>query len=485
MDTLWAWAGFLLLLSGAIPWLHAKHRARRWRRAGAHLGLSFDGSWWGTPRRLSGTLDGLAVQVEVLEQYSGGASGKTTRFRVTGPDLPADLMVLPPGVAPEGAGRVRTGDEEFDAGVFAAGPELSTIAALDFQTRKDLATLVRLRGGGLHSGVLLLPVAGVPTEVASILETVRSSVAAVRRLSLERKGVRDRLAHNATRDPNPGARHRNLELLLAHYAESPVTEAALRAAVQDLEPRIRLLAGTHLGQAGWDALISLVAKEDLPDEVRSGALLHLVGELPRERLVPLLEGLAEGRSAAVFRIGVRSLTRLGRPLGFDRLVGALRGAPAAVAAVIAEELGETGDPRAEETSIRLLGHEDAQVRLRAAATLGRVGGLRAVEPLRGCAGASGRLLDGELRRAIDAAVKAIHARLGVEGGVGSLSLADPGPGAGTLSLATEEGALSLAPKEAARDAASRAVEKKSAGEGRAAAGSTGAGERGEPPPRQT
>jgi HEAT repeat protein len=103
-------------------------------------------------------------------------------------------------------------------------------------------------------------------------------------------------------------------------------------------------------------------------------------------------------------------------------------------------LGVLGDARAEPHLIELLRHADEKVRMAAAAALGIVGGIQAVEPLLPL---TKGLFNGDLHAAARDAVRRIQSRLGdVE--AGRLSVAAAGP-EGALSVSGEGGELSVAP----------------------------------------
>ena len=101
----------------------------------------------------------------------------------------------------------------------------------------------------------------------------------------------------------------------------------------------------------------------------------------------------------------------------------------------------------EQTLLRLLAREAAEVRAAAARALGQVGTVRAVEPL--LALTEGLLASPSVKQAAREAVASIQSRLG-DAEAGRLSLAAPAEREGALSLSGDEppgGELSLPERE--------------------------------------
>lgn len=99
-------------------------------------------------------------------------------------------------------------------------------------------------------------------------------------------------------------------------------------------------------------------------------------------------------------------------------------------------------PATEALLLKVLGEEDEELQIAAARTLGWVGTIAAIEPLRQCSKPA--LKSVVLKMAADAAIRAIKTR--AEPNRGTLSLTEVDE-RGALSLSSERGALSVSRKE--------------------------------------
>jgi hypothetical protein len=246
-------------------------------------------------------------------------------------------------------------------------------------------------------------------EVASSLGRLEGHA----RQALAPGGLLRALAENATHDPVPGVRKRNLRHLVERYPSSDETRRAAEGAEGDADPEMRLLAAVSLG-----------------GERASGVLLALARDsgVRSDLRVEAVERLRAARHPAVFEVA--------RDVAPD--------ADAALAQAAARALAELGDARAEPILIQLLGHESLEARSAAAEALGKLGTVRAVEPLLPLT--KGLTTSAALKDAARAAVRAIQGRLGVVE-AGRVSLTEEEAHAGALSIASEGGEVSLAPPE--------------------------------------
>lgn len=229
------------------------------------------------------------------------------------------------------------------------------------------------------------------------------------------------------------------------FLASPTVRAEgclLREAIRPI-----LAVAVRLEAEAWPALESFVTAEDADPQARAAALQWLSERLPRERLVPLLESPAVRKSAVLLRPAVEQLARLGRMPRAEHFGLLLPTSSPAEAASIAQLLGELGEVRAETSLVDLLAHKDPAVQLAATNSLGKVGSVRVVEPLLALARSAGRIASTELSRAAEASARAIQARLG-DVAPGRLSLSEVAAPAGALSVAREEGSVSLADRQA-------------------------------------
>jgi hypothetical protein len=337
-----------------------------------------------------------------------------------------DIIFLPTGR------EIETGDPKFDDTFVIKGPQPFVCALLDAQVRsllmqaKDMG-LFEISGGELRFS-------GQETELSGVLDLFRNLG---QRFADEQELPR-RLLENVRRDPQPGVRLQNLLVLIREYPGDPNTAKALHIGAKDSNVEVRLRAALGLGAEGRDILQKLAAGLE-HDAVSAGAVTALGPELPLERLRSILGRARKERMAKTARACLEALASLG-----GAAVGTLAqviwdGSPE-LAATAARGLGKIGDSAAEPSLLAALTRDNPELQEAAAAALGRVGTAAAVLPLQEAAERYGAL-----RWAAGQAVAEIQARL--EGASpGQLSLAAIGASeAGQLSLAAEDGQLSLAP----------------------------------------
>lgn len=444
-------AGAVLLPSTALAaraWLRLRAQERL-AAAAQQLGLVMraPGPRW---HSCAGRIDGMPVEVQVGPGVSEDLF-RATRYLVGSIGAPAGLRVDVEDMVSRARGimlgnrDLQSADAPFDAAVLLDGATVETVAVLDHATRERLLQFVAQEGGRVADGVLEQTAIGTPAAGA-IVRQVRALVDLARCLSLKDRSVPPLLLANATQDPVPGVRGRNLELLIGSFPHSAEAHEACRFAIlhTDSVP-ILLLAAEHLGAEAWPGLQEVCARGLAPEELRVAALKRLVTGAPHASQVPTFLALLGEKSPRLWRPAVEGLGVLRHAPAFDAIVARLPGADGTSAAVIAESLERIADARAETPLIGLLQHPDPRARAAAAVALGNLGTVRAVEPLLACARSSSFLGGGDLRRYVEAAVRAIQSRLG-DVGRGRLSLAEEQGPQGALSLAGSQGTggLSLA-----------------------------------------
>ncbi|MGC4114841.1 MAG: hypothetical protein QM765_09570 [Myxococcales bacterium] len=420
------------------PGKSSQEAEEAWWSAGRALGLDYsEGAGW----TLHGKVDGFDVLVETwTENEDPGLREHSTPRKYTRAVLgtrgmvPAELSLksetaLDAVRKVAGAQDVELGEAEFDKAVLVQGPEDVALAVLKPQARKDLLAFLA-RGGVVREGELLLKWNGELRDRKEIEGAVQSMLAVARSLAIA--SVPAALLENATKEADPKLRRRNLTALLQMHSGSPESAKALQAALVDADPAIRLLAA-RLSPAQKEAqqvLEALLDDERVPAEIRASALERLAGAWPYPEVAAHV-GRAFASDALELKRAAIAAAGAGRDV--DRLVAMEKLAPLhdeGVASALAKALATAGE-LAEPGLIKLLGHESAAVRREAAAGLGKVGTVRAVEPLLPLT--QGVLADGALKDAARDAVRAIQARLGDAGG-GRLSV---------VQAVAEEGALSV------------------------------------------
>jgi hypothetical protein len=361
--------------------------------------------------------------------------------------LRSDRLPVDIGFSPERgeSADILTGDAVFDDSVEVAGDPVVLAALLDESLRLEIRNLVA-RNGCLHNGKLSWTTTmGLTGDVVSRL-LVELAELAERLIEARNCDVPACLAANAAKDPIPGVRLWNLSLLQQRFPALPATKEVSRLSLADPEPWVRLAAARFLRDEGNAVLRSLVADEWTPDQASAEAASLLAVRLPIEESGPLLVAALKGRAGETRRQAIHYLGRLRYTPSLGPLCVLLAHAEARTGAAAAAALGALGDPKAEPYLVDALRREAAELRVAAARVLGRLGTVRAVEPL--LHELDTKRLDGESRHAIREAVSAIQARLaGAEAGqlsmsattaeAGRLSLATPRAGPGDVSLARE------------------------------------------------
>lgn len=434
----------------------------RWQRAAAELGLTLnDGG--DTGPSLTGRLRGFSVSIATI--YSGPRNiGITKPMRVLRIFVDG-IRKFDPALILRAEGRltnltqlvtgtdVHVQDAVFDAAVHIQGDEQRLLAVMSHPTRQAVLELLKL-GATTVSDSKIIFESDASWEEADIQDLAHRVVSLAERLALSVDSIAPALAASALTDPIPEVRKRNLECLFAASAvpgallgalvrPSPLKEAtaaAARAALSAADPHMRLMGGMLVGaEAGFAALKGLVEEDSLPAAVRAQAMRALAAQFPSDRIEPILAtalatGIAPLVMAAVQGAGIAHTVRL-----TGNLCALAETASAPLQIEIAKTLLELATPEAEATLLALLGSAEDDVRIAAAQALGKVGSVRAVEPL--LLVKNGLLRD--VKTTARQAARAIQSRLG-NAEAGRLSVVEQDDPQGALSLAGEGGALSVA-----------------------------------------
>ena len=343
---------------------------------------------------------------------------------------------------------VETGDADFDRDFYLAGPPALMLALSSDEARRALKGL---RWGPVRVGEIQLLRGELSVDVpdTAMRRNGRRHLAAVEqaaRLALEIASllgtppdIPQRLSDNISGGSLRSVRLRNLTTLAQDYPDHALTRAALRRALADPDPEMRLCAGIELRAEGVPTLEALAADRRVPDATSALAVEALDTSLATPRLSELLNGALGPRPGSAQRPLTASacidvLGGRGEPA-----VPALKRAqfaegPAGIAAVRALE--RIGGPAVESALLAALPGEEEERAVAIARALGTVGSVAAVAQLKEAAQRGGRL-KGAARQAI----AGIQARAG--GTPGQLSLAEGNEG--RLSLADEHaGQVSLA-----------------------------------------
>ena len=421
---------------------------RGWRSVAKRLGLKeVESSYppFGSPR-LRGKAGGRRVELSREQPMKGVIF---TRLSVEGN---SGLTLLNQGATGAGPNRwgereVELGDEAFDAKVEIHGAADRARALLDVDTRRvvlqmlggrlempgrpavTIAGTVSLCDGDLRAMLPERPRPPAPEDVHEALEALLDLVERFERPA----NVAQRLASTLEREPQWRARLEGVVLLSTSYPTDPATLGALRHALADEVPAVRLQAAIGLGDEGLPALREIAAAEGIGDATAAHAIDVLGDRLPAEACEAALRQALRRRRLQTADACIKALARVGGASGARLLakVMLLEGGPLAIAA--AQALGKSGDGEAEGALLEALGR-GGDLTVPVIEALGRVGTVRAVLPIKEAAGQD--TADLELRRAVRQAVAEIQSRLPgaspgqvsiAEGEGGQLSLADDDP----------------------------------------------------------
>jgi hypothetical protein len=357
----------------------------------------------------------------------------TDRIGLAKPDT-----LLAPGTIATSNEDIAIGDPLVDDRLIVTGEPLAAHALLDGETRALLARLVqqrpRLRTLSMSGGALTFV-----AETPHFGETLRLVLGLADRL-VEVPPVEERVASLAACDLRPSVRLTCLHALTEERPRHAATRSALRAALSDPFPDVRLSAALTLRTEGRATLLGLAGDPDLRDEVSSRAVVALGAHLPPDDAMRTLEAaLRSGRfetvGACLDSLASRGAAHL-EPVG-----RVLDGASDTGAALAASALGRSGAAEAEPMLLGVLAHDSPDVRAAAVCSLGQVGSAASVPVLRDIESEG----DAAFRRAVREAVAAIRSRL-VGAGEGQLALASDG---GAVSLADDvRGRLGVPPEGA-------------------------------------
>jgi hypothetical protein len=317
--------------------------------------------------------------------------------------LAAGLSLLRKG------GEIEIGDIRFDSNVMLRGRQSLLVALFDAETRRRAVSFA-VSGGRVKDGRLKCTVRHSDND-SLLQEAVSGMIDLARRLHTP-VSYASALADNLLNDPCLPVRLRSLSLLAFHYPDDEETVKALRAALSDDSPELRLRAAIAIGTDGDATLKDLAESLDVPDRFRVEALNRLGLRLEIERAAALLEASVRWKR---------------RP---------------AVAVAAVEVLGLHGQ-LAQPWLLPVLECRISSVVCAAAGVLEAHGSIAAIPFLRDA-------IDFEpfnltTRRAASRAIAAIKARA-TNAEPGQLTIAETGPEAGQLSLSTaEHGQLSLVP----------------------------------------
>jgi hypothetical protein len=395
-----------------------------WKAAAERLGYEYVPGLLGTIGRIVGRTPYGHVEVSL-------AGGETMVVQVEGGRLPYDLILQRRGLMPR-IGEIETGDIHFDMRVSVLGTLTTAIAALPMVARMRLSRLAEDARMTVRDGRLTVS-CNRPRSVHEVVEVIEDAVDLFKRMGWTGP-VDERLLENFENDRDPHVRERLFKLIMQEGTES-ARQRAIKRAVEDLNPEVRLAAVKALKSAGWEEAIALFRDRKVVSRYRADALRHLALTFGRERALPLVEEGLGHKSAEICSMAVEAIGGWRHGPSIGRLE-TLQSREQVVVERVANALGRIGGSDAQRVLIDLLRSEHRGVRQAAIDALGRAGTIDVIPLL-------SRIKDFGLKTTVREAIGAIQARCGREA-EGALSLSPESTQQGAVSLSGDTGAVSLA-----------------------------------------
>jgi HEAT repeat protein len=322
-----------------------------------------------------------------------------------------------------------TGDPAFDRLIAVGGHVPAARALLSAPARRAILTLVHGAAVRLGDGEFVREAFEQITSAIRLTAWVRDTLAALKDLRCA-TDVAGALAEAAHSDPEPGVRARCLATLIAEEPDRPRTSALLDSALADPSDAVRVAAARALGERGLPVLREIATRSDSEEEPAARAVSLLARRLSSAEALAILDSSINAGRHTVALAVIELLGRLADDCACERLCALLHVNEESLAVAAANALGFVHSSAAEEALLQALESRLPQIRHAAVLSLGRVGRVASLAPLRAMAdddtGAA------ELAAVARQAVAAIEARL-------------PGASRGQVSLAEgEAGHVSLA-----------------------------------------
>jgi hypothetical protein len=390
-----------------------------------------------------GTLTGRKGQLDVTISGYGDEGGSGARV-VIGGALP-DLWLARVGPGGRlwralGPRDLEVGDPAFDSAVLLQGPPLEVRALFDATTRTAArAALGRFASLKVESGRLT---AACDEAVGSGSRLAASDLQVLLDLGRRLRAPetpQSRLAQIAHADPLDTVRAVALRTLTEIAPRHAETRVALRAALNDASPALRLQAARALGDDGVATLLALADDLAAGDALSAEALAVLGDRCTVEQARPILQRAAVTGRTACAQAALAVVARGGAG-EVGTIADVLARSSEPIRAAAAAALGAIASPSAIAPLRSALRAESPAVAAAAARALGPFATAAEVAPLR-----EAEARGGELGRAAREAIAAIQSRLtGATPGQVSLADREAGqvsvvdPAAGRVTIDREE-----------------------------------------------
>ncbi len=430
---------------------------RRWRELGASL---FDKA----PRPrfrhandeivLAGLRDGAFVQITigrediVLDQrkvriaISGDGKNCLALARAGNPAL--DDRFTTPSLPP-------LGDAPFDKVVRLAGSPTHTAAIMDSGTRAEVMaatcgweTLISLDADAprfslrdTHRCSIEQP---LPIPSSDMVQAIAGCCRLAGKLRIAPDQVLPRLIHNASKDPSPWIRCRNLQVLIEHYRDDAGLPGIIASAMHDEQQVVRGIASTFAGgQTAFRELSSLLAHAKAPDGLRADALDYLVQHFPTAEVRPLIETAAASSCERLKLVALRSAAMSGDASLVNLVCNLIKNGRLERCERIVQWLASSKADCIEPALLDLIASKQPDSVVPAIEALGAIGTERSVSALLG-------LFGGRFGMAARAALAQIQARTNTID-AGRLSVVPQNTESGAVSLAGGPGEIEVLPPQ--------------------------------------
>jgi hypothetical protein len=442
-----------VVVFGGLIALGVRQRRKRqaaWEAVATAKGLFVNEGGFLSSPSVEGNVDGCHVCLDTYTESSGNNSSTTyTRIQVGHPGIPSGLSFKEEGVASSfkkffGGQEHRVEDPVFDSLAYIQGDESVVMAVLDKDVRPLLSAFMAGTGSMGESArveerEIKFQKTGVWTDADGIIDKMDEMIAIARRLDLSPSDIPKRLAINTWSDNLSAVRGKCFDILLSDYPEEALKTARL-ILEKGVHAELRLRAAMVLGDEGLDVLVDALGYPETDGVTRADVIGCMIPHLTRDDVRQAVIGRLQDGDPTVVAAALNALEGHDPALALAQIEHwDISDTIPELAVSVARVLGASSSPKAESTLIGLLDGPSASVQIAAATSLGRMGGLLAVEPLLPLT--KGFLSDAALKNAAQMAVDNIQSRLKGTGG-GSLTLAESGSDVGQLSLDDRAGALS-------------------------------------------
>ncbi len=428
---------------------------RRWRELGASL---FDKA----PRPrfrhandeivLAGLRDGAFVQITigrediVLDQrkvriaISGDGKNCLALARAGNPAL--DDRFTTPSLPP-------LGDAPFDKVVRLAGSPTHTAAIMDSGTRAEVMaatcgwkTLILLDADAprfslrdAHRCSIEQP---LPIPSSDMVQAIAGCCRLARKLRIAPDQVLPRLSLNASKDPSPWIRCRNLQVLIEQCREDAGLPAIIAAAMHDEQQAVRAIASTFAGgTTAFREMSTLLAHAKGPDWLRANALDYLVQHFPVPQVRSLIEAAVASSCEPLENVAVKAAATSGDETLVKLVCNLIKRGRFEHCEPVVQWLASSTADCIEAALLDLIASRQGDSTMPAIEALGSVGTERSVEVLLG-------LFGGRFGMAARVALAQIQARTNTID-AGRLSIVPQNTESGAVSLAGEPGEIEVSP----------------------------------------